>query len=298
MAKEVFNLNFDGVSAFDGSTIGNKIKTNGTLAGDTDGVTLDIGDQTTFQVEGSKSLEKLNGFSVEFSAEFNLEQGSQTIIDSENPPLRLTVNPDGTLVGEINTDAGVQTVKSNEKVPQGVRTTVRFLRDTSGKLGLEVNDKPAGSAVSSGKLAPLGRSGLTIGAKITGKDSFQGKLSGLQIFDGPRTAEGITSTKHKFGIQVRDVFEKMDLDGRVVEDEGEVDHRFNNIKSIMHGAGVTDLSKLARLSINRRTRIMPGTILRAPVQVTDRPSSPDWACLLYTSPSPRDRQKSRMPSSA
>ena len=24
----------------------------------------------------------------------------------------------------------------------------------------------------------------------------------------------------------------------------------------------------------------------------------DWICLLYTSPSPRDRQKSRMPSSA
>ena len=26
--------------------------------------------------------------------------------------------------------------------------------------------------------------------------------------------------------------------------------------------------------------------------------SPIWTCLLYTSPSPRDRQKSRMPSSA
>ena len=25
---------------------------------------------------------------------------------------------------------------------------------------------------------------------------------------------------------------------------------------------------------------------------------PNWICLLYTSPSPRDRQKSRMPSSA
>ena len=25
---------------------------------------------------------------------------------------------------------------------------------------------------------------------------------------------------------------------------------------------------------------------------------PEWCCLLYTSPSPRDRQKSRMPSSA
>ena len=28
------------------------------------------------------------------------------------------------------------------------------------------------------------------------------------------------------------------------------------------------------------------------------PSVKEWACLLYTSPSPRDRQKSRMPSSA
>src|SRR5665213_3963474 len=27
-------------------------------------------------------------------------------------------------------------------------------------------------------------------------------------------------------------------------------------------------------------------------------TSSDWVCLLYTSPSPRDRQKSRMPSSA
>ena len=29
-----------------------------------------------------------------------------------------------------------------------------------------------------------------------------------------------------------------------------------------------------------------------------RDMAPDWGCLLYTSPSPRDRQKSRMPSSA
>ena len=30
----------------------------------------------------------------------------------------------------------------------------------------------------------------------------------------------------------------------------------------------------------------------------DNPGQPDDPCLLYTSPSPRDRQKSRMPSSA
>ena len=36
---------------------------------------------------------------------------------------------------------------------------------------------------------------------------------------------------------------------------------------------------------------------RTPKNVCD-PKRPDRACLLYTSPSPRDRQKSRMPSSA
>ena len=30
----------------------------------------------------------------------------------------------------------------------------------------------------------------------------------------------------------------------------------------------------------------------------DAPGEKTWSCLLYTSPSPRDRQKSRMPSSA
>ena len=33
-------------------------------------------------------------------------------------------------------------------------------------------------------------------------------------------------------------------------------------------------------------------------EVTDRKREQDLRCLLYTSPSPRDRQKSRMPSSA
>ena len=38
----------------------------------------------------------------------------------------------------------------------------------------------------------------------------------------------------------------------------------------------------------------------APHETTDKGSAwmYSWACLLYTSPSPRDRQKSRMPSSA
>src|SRR5665811_2175845 len=39
-----------------------------------------------------------------------------------------------------------------------------------------------------------------------------------------------------------------------------------------------------------------GTIFKVYFPVVDRPV--DWTCLLYTSPSPRDRTRSRMPSSA
>ena len=41
-----------------------------------------------------------------------------------------------------------------------------------------------------------------------------------------------------------------------------------------------------------------GTLAVKPQSAPAAPSSPDSDCLLYTSPSPRDRQKSRMPSSA
>ena len=45
--------------------------------------------------------------------------------------------------------------------------------------------------------------------------------------------------------------------------------------------------------------ILGGTIFREPIICKNIPKLvPSWTCLLYTSPSPRDRQKSRMPSSA
>ena len=47
---------------------------------------------------------------------------------------------------------------------------------------------------------------------------------------------------------------------------------------------------------------LSGDILQSVIQNKDFPFSRTWdmlnTCLLYTSPSPRDRQKSRMPSSA
>lgn len=51
-----------------------------------------------------------------------------------------------------------------------------------------------------------------------------------------------------------------------------VDDRFNQVKAIMHAVGVTDLSSLATLKITTHTRMLPGTILRAPKATV----SPNW----------------------
>ena len=59
------------------------------------------------------------------------------------------------------------------------------------------------------------------------------------------------------------------------------------------GAYVQPVSSQTKKSLDRLDR-------RA-VKVGGKMSAPnvkEWTCLLYTSPSPRDRQKSRMPSSA
>jgi hypothetical protein len=279
VARDIFNLNFDGASVFDGSVIGNKIKSKGKLAGDSQSLFLGANNKTTLHVGHGSSLEKLDGFSVEFTAEFKSTQIAQTIFESQTPPMHLKIDLNGTLIGEVNTTNGAQTVKSDHKIPEGVSVNIRFLREKTGKLALEIDDKPAGSARSSGKLKALGSKGMTIGARLSGENNFQGSLSRFQVFDGPRTAKGIASAKRKFGIQVRDVLDKLDTAGGAIEEQGEVDHRFSNIKSIMQGAGVSDLSKLTRLSINRRTRIMPGTILRAQEEEKGRPVATDWSAI-------------------
>ena len=50
--------------------------------------------------------------------------------------------------------------------------------------------------------------------------------------------------------------------------------------------------------LNRVNDRYPCNILLWPVPVQGEDAAPLVSCLLYTSPSPRDRQKSRMPSSA
>ena len=63
-----------------------------------------------------------------------------------------------------------------------------------------------------------------------------------------------------------------------------------NFRTVEEGAGMTSKG------VAEYRRKNPGSKLKTAVTGKVKPGSK--ACLLYTSPSPRDRQKSRMPSSA
>ena len=53
-----------------------------------------------------------------------------------------------------------------------------------------------------------------------------------------------------------------------------------------------------RQSASQHNTLSSGNPPQSPTKETQRPESQDKICLLYTSPSPRDRTRSRMPSSA
>ena len=70
---------------------------------------------------------------------------------------------------------------------------------------------------------------------------------------------------------------------------------------LLEAAGVDSPAELAHRNPNNLEITFQETVAARPNMVRRIPSVveiTDWICLLYTSPSPRDRQKSRMPSSA
>ena len=70
------------------------------------------------------------------------------------------------------------------------------------------------------------------------------------------------------------------------EEQGHIEGRIQQIQAMLANAEIIDVSKLDKSSLK--------VVFGSTINVTDL----DNDCLLYTSPSPRDRTRSRMPSSA
>ena len=65
----------------------------------------------------------------------------------------------------------------------------------------------------------------------------------------------------------------------------------------LYTRGIRTVVDLTTVDLGRDIDLLVAVARRSPVQVLVA-TGVWWICLLYTSPSPRDRQKSRMPSSA
>ena len=72
-----------------------------------------------------------------------------------------------------------------------------------------------------------------------------------------------------------------------------------NLKLVFTGSSLLHIHQ-AKADLSRRAVVyeMPGLSFREFLQFETKVALKTYTCLLYTSPSPRDRQKSRMPSSA
>ena len=120
-------------------------------------------------------------------------------------------------------------------------------------------------------------------ASAASKDSSEGVLEtkgGSTEPPSTQTTTPIASIRQRLASIVDRELEKME--------RGEIDQLSAQHNEMLHQLASLSVSSSASVSLSESERSSP--VLSQPV--------PTYACLLYTSPSPRDRQKSRMPSSA
>ena len=79
---------------------------------------------------------------------------------------------------------------------------------------------------------------------------------------------------------------------------GEVETLVQHLVEIGHGEMVTNPIRLLAVLEELTATVEPNTVQRVDEDEEGLTTYRYVVCLLYTSPSPRDRQKSRMPSSA
>ena len=264
MTKRILDLNFDGNSLFDSSKSGARIKTSIPIKASAEGEGFAISEPTKIEIKADESAGELENFTVELNASASKIGAEQTILENLNPPVRIRIDAQGRVVGEVRTSQGWEGASSSEAIKSKEDTRIRLLRNGSGKVSLELNNKEVASADIRAELKRSGKSGLQLGSDSSGASAFKGTLSGIAIHDGALSAKELNARDTHISRVGRNIFDALNVPGRVIIQPGEIDHRFAQIKSIMQGAGISNLSDLATLSITRRTRLNPGTIMIAP----------------------------------
>ncbi|TDH28683.1 hypothetical protein EXU57_00980 [Segetibacter sp. 3557_3] len=266
MSKTLVFLRTENNDVFDGSVKGTAVK----LVGD---VTHSKRENAFVIKRGSIELGTIPEWQTSDSFTFEayvtpqaIGPGRQNIIESQSPPAAFFIDPAGLIVGSVHTPAGWQSVQSQQALPAGQTSMVRFSRDDNGQLNLELNGNNVGSKSIPGKLVPVGNLPVKVGAGMDGRAfQFTGEIADVQIAKGAINAAEV---KSRFAIakNLEDAIRtKIGTHAgiRVVASLDESHSRLQPIKDIMNAAGVQKLSDLSTLRVTVPTKMSRGKILVA-----------------------------------
>ena len=262
MARTLFALRADDGGIFDASS-SVSLKTAGARPGLRDDRAFELAKTTRVSVAPTEAFDALGTFTLSLVVTPASLRVNQVLVDSERPPVRLTLLGDGTVRAEINTENGWETVETTRKLAVGESAQVRLVRGERGSLTLELDGKAAGKLAGGATLVSAGRRGMTIGTDLSGKRGFEGTLAEVTLYDAAITAAGERKGRLELDDLRGRLVSRYGVPVRVIADAGAVDHRFDEIKGIMRAAGVEDLSQLSKLTISQKTTILPNQILTA-----------------------------------
>lgn len=281
--RSVFCLGVDKFGLFDASSKGHSVSAKNNVRNIGDERTLYLANSAHLVINRSKEIDSLETFTFEATIIPERLAGRQNILEAQTPPIAFFIDSAGKLFGGIHTNAGWQAVDSgNNRIIAGRSSHVRFTRDTSGTMGLEINGRAVGRKRIAGKLKPVGEAGFKIGTWVDGRNySFQGKISDVQIRKGALTSYEILN-KRRNALTLENKIRQL-AGAANVRVEAYVDvneYRLQDVKGIINAVGVQDISKLSTLKINRDTVITPGKIMVAAEETSSPP--PNWLQLART----------------
>ena len=279
--KKLFDLCPGTNRAYDCSLQGRVLRTIGEVQTEkTSGKTILRGGH--LELERCAEFDGLKSFTIE--AVIKVEPSSRPrrmmIIEAKTPPIRLYIQQqrDSRLVGAVCIGRRWITVQSNISFPMGRLVQVRFIRNSAGKIMLEIDGKKVGDKAAPGRLTARGNQGFAIGSNPSGTQyKFVGEIAQLRIFAGERTqADIITYQEHNRRIRQALIDQIGPNPNTIITvDPAEVDEKYEDVKRVMEFVGVQNLDDLSELSSTDISEFMSGIISPGEVIVAaPKPSTP------------------------
>ena len=169
--KKLFDLRPGTNGAYDCSLQGRVLRTIGKVKTEKmSGKTILTGGH--LELERCAEFDRLSAFTIEavIKVQPSSRPGRMMITEAMTPPIRLYIERqrDSRLVGAVCIGRRWITVQSKIPFPVGHLVQVRFVRNSAGKIILEINGRKVADKAAPGWLTGRGNRGFTIGSNPSG----------------------------------------------------------------------------------------------------------------------------------